>query len=131
MKIHVTSVFVDDQAEALEFYTGILGFKKKHDVPMGKDRWLTVTAPGDENGVELLLEPSDHPAVAPFRDAMVQDGIPSASFSVDNLEQKHIELKERGVQFIQPPVLHEGYSTAIFDDSCGNLIQIIELPKEE
>ena len=127
MRIYVTSVFVDDQAKAREFYTNVLGFKKKHDIPLGNDRWLTVTSPGDENGVELLLEPSHHPAVAPFRDAMVRDGIPSASFAVDNLELEHAQLQKKGVKFIQPPVAHEGFSTAVFNDTCGNLIQIIEI----
>ena len=127
MRIYVTQVFVDDQQRALDFYTSVLGFEKKHDIPLGQHRWLTVTAPGDENGVELLLEPSSHPAVKPFRDAMVNDGIPSASFAVENLIREHAQLQERGVQFIQPPVTHEGHSTAVFDDTCGNLIQIIEL----
>ena len=93
MKIFVTQVFVEDQEKALEFYTKVLGFKKKNDVPLGKDRWLTVTSPSDEDGVELLLEPSSHPAVPPFKDAMAKDGIPYASFSVDNLETKHDQLE--------------------------------------
>lgn len=130
MKIYITSVLVDDQEKALEFYTNVLGFQKKHDLPLGKDRWLTVTSPGDENGVELLLEPSSHPAVAPFKDAMVKDGIPFASFAIDNLELEHARLTQLGVEFIQPPVAHEGYMTAVFDDTCGNLIQIIELPNK-
>jgi hypothetical protein len=100
-------------------------------VPLGKDRWLTVTSPSDENGVELLLEPSSHPAVPPFKEAMVKDGIPSTSFSVDNLDLKHAQLKKLGVRFIQPPVTHEGYSTAVFDDTCGHLIQIVELANED
>ena len=130
MRIYATQVFVDDQEKGLEFYTKILGFKKKNDIPLGEHRWLTVTAPDDENGVELLLEPSSHPAVAPFRDAMVKDGIPWNSFAVDNLEQEHLRLEKLGVKFIQPPVIHEGYSTAVFDDTCGNLIQIIQLPEK-
>jgi len=83
LNIYVTSVPVDDQEKALEFYTNVLGFKKKNDVPLGKDRWLTVTSPNDENGVELLLEPSSHPAVRPFKDALMEDGIPYTSFSVN------------------------------------------------
>ncbi len=131
MNIYVTSVFVDDQEKALEFYTKVLGFKKKHDVPLGKDRWLTVTSPNDENGVELLLEPSSHPAVRPFKDAMMEDGIPFASFSVNNLELEHAQLEKLGVRFVQPPVTHGGYSTAVFDDTCGNLIQIIEIANKD
>ena len=130
MKIYITSVFVDDQEKALEFYTKVLGFEKKHDVPLGKDRWLTVTSP-EKDDFELLLEPCTHPAVAPYRDAMVKDGIPSNLFAVDDLEQEHAQLEKRGVRFIQPPVAHEGYSTAVFDDTCGNLIQIIEFTKQE
>jgi predicted enzyme related to lactoylglutathione lyase len=119
---------VDDQEKAFQFYTKLLGFETKHDIPMGKHRWITLTSPGDKNGVELALEPSEHPAVGPFRDAMVQDGIPWTSFAVDNLEKEHARLEKLGVQFTQPPVTQEGYSTAIFDDTCGNLIQIIQLP---
>ncbi len=128
MKIWVSQIFVDDQAEALEFYTKVLGFKKKHDVPLGQNRWLTVTSPGDDDGVELLLESDSHPAVAPFRDAMLEDGIPYNSFAVEDIESEHKRLTKLGVRFIQPPKAHEGYSTAVFDDTCGNLIQIIELP---
>ena len=126
LRIHLTSVFVDDQEKAHEFYTRVLGFKTKHDIPLGDDRWLTLTAPDDNNGVELLLERSHHPAVGPFRNAMAEDGIPVASFAVDNLEFKFSQLEELGVRFTQPPVSHEGYATAIFDDTCGNLIQLIE-----
>ena len=121
---------VDDQEKAFQFYTKVLGFMKKHDLPMGEHRWLTLTSPGDENGVELALEPSAHPAVAPFRNAIVKDGIPWTSFSVDNLDEEHARLEKLGVQFSQPPVTQGGYSTAVLDDTCGNLIQIIELPKE-
>ena len=127
LKIYVTSVFVDDQQKALEFYTAVLGFEKKHDVPLGQHRWLTLTSSQDNSGVELLLEPSSHPAVAPFRAALVEDGIPYASFSVDDLDKEHARLAALGVEFIQPPVSQEGYSTAVFDDTCGNLIQIIEM----
>ena len=130
MKIYIMSVMVDDQEKAFQFYTKVLGFEVKHDLPMGKHRWITLTSPGDENGVELALEPSEHPAVAPFRDAMVKDGIPWTSFSVENLDKEHARLEKLGVQFTQPPVTQEGYSTAVFDDTCGNLIQIIQLPTE-
>ncbi len=125
MKIYVTNVHVDDQAKALEFYTGILGFKKKADVLVGAFRWLTVV---DENdGVQLLLEPSDHPATQAFKKAIVADGIPAASFQVDDIAATHAELEAKGVKFLQPPTEAGGFSVAVFDDTCGNLIQIIQM----
>jgi catechol 2,3-dioxygenase-like lactoylglutathione lyase family enzyme len=130
MKIVITSVFVDDQQKALEFYTNVLGFTKKRDVPMGPGaRWLTVVSPGDSNGVELLLEPAGHPAVGPFREALVNDGIPFTSFGVDDIHAEHARLSGLGVQFIQPPVQMGPVMTAVFDDTCGNLIQIATRPK--
>lgn len=127
LKIYITSIMVDDQERAFQFYTNVLGFQKKHDVPLGMHRWLTLTSPDDGNGIELLLEASSHPAMAPFREAMVEDGIPWTSFSVDNIEHEYARLLEQGVTFVQPPVSQEGYTTAVFDDTCGNLIQIIAL----
>ncbi|CAL9334620.1 VOC family protein [Streptomyces sp. enrichment culture] len=125
MKIHLTSVFVDDQAKALRFYTDVLGFVKKHDVPLGEtDRWLTVAAPEEPDGTELLLEPSHHPAVKPYRDALVADGIPLAQFAVDDVRAEYERLRERGVRFTQDPLEMGPVTTAVFDDTCGNLIQI-------
>ncbi|MEU0914002.1 VOC family protein [Streptomyces althioticus] len=125
MKIHLTSVFVDDQAKALRFYTDVLGFVKKHDVPLGEtDRWLTVTSPEEPDGTELLLEPSHHPAVKPYRDALVADGIPLAVFAVDDVRAEYERLRERGVHFIQEPLEMGPVTTAVLDDTCGNLIQI-------
>lgn len=126
MKIVVTQVFVDDQQKALEFYTGILGFKKKHDVPVGEFRWLTVVSPEQPEGVELLLEPSAHPAVKPFKESIVKDGIPYTSFGIDSIEDEFNRLKEKGVKFIQPPTDMGPVVTAVFDDTCGNLIQIAQ-----
>jgi catechol 2,3-dioxygenase-like lactoylglutathione lyase family enzyme len=126
MKIVVTSVFVDDQEKALRFYTDILGFTKKHDIPMGPARWLTLVAPGDPNGVELLLEPDQHPAVAPFKRALVEDGIPFTSFGVADVHAEFDRLRRAGVQFTQPPVAMGPVTTAVFDDTCGNLIQIAQ-----
>ncbi|CAL9667927.1 MULTISPECIES: VOC family protein [unclassified Streptomyces] len=125
MKIHLTSVFVDDQEKALRFYTDVLGFVKKHDVPLGADRWLTVVSPEDPEGTELLLEPSGHPAVQPYKTALVQDGIPAASFSVDDVRAEFERLRELGVYFTQEPVEMGSLTTAILDDTCGNLIQIV------
>jgi catechol 2,3-dioxygenase-like lactoylglutathione lyase family enzyme len=125
MKIHLTSVFVDDQEKALRFYTDVLGFVKKHDVPLGADRWLTVVSPEDPEGTELLLEPSGHPAVQPYKTALVQDGIPAASFSVDDVRAEFERLRELGVYFTQEPLEMGSLTTAILDDTCGNLIQIV------
>lgn len=130
MKIHLTSVFVDDQAEALHFYTEILGFVTKHDVPVGeKDRWLTVVSPDEPGGTELLLEPTGHPAARTYRDALVQDGIPLAQFAVDDVEAEYERLRGLGVRFIQEPLNMGPVTTAVFDDTCGNLIQIATQPQ--
>ncbi|MFF9400919.1 VOC family protein [Streptomyces sp. NPDC014744] len=125
MRIHLTSVFVDDQAKALHFYTDVLGFVKKHDVPVGEARWLTVVSPEDPGGTELLLEPSGHPAVRPYKDALVQDGIPAASFAVDDVRAEFDRLRALGVHFTQEPLEMGRVTTAVFDDTCGNLIQIV------
>jgi catechol 2,3-dioxygenase-like lactoylglutathione lyase family enzyme len=127
MRIVTTSVFVDDQAKALEFYAGTLGFEKKTDVPAGEHRWLTVVSPDSPDGVELLLEPAEHPAVAPFRAALVADGIPFTSFAVDDVNAEHERLSALGVRFVQPPVEMGPVTVAVFDDTCGNLIQIASM----
>jgi catechol 2,3-dioxygenase-like lactoylglutathione lyase family enzyme len=124
MRINVTSVLVDDQAKALAFYTDVLGFLKKDDVPTGKHRWLTVVSPEAPDGVELLLEPDEHPAARPFKEALVADGIPATSFAVDNVAAEFDRLTARGVTFVQPPTPMGPVTTAVFDDTCGNLIQI-------
>ena len=126
MRIVITSVFVDDQAKAEAFYTGVLGFVKKHDVPMGPYRWLTVVSPGDEDGTELLLEPEGHPAARPFKEALVADGIPFTSFGVDDVQGEYDRLTAAGVRFTQPPVPMGPVTTAVLDDTCGNLIQIAQ-----
>ena len=125
MRIRLTSVYVDDQQAALAFYTDVLGFEKHQDVPLGEYSWLTVVAPEAPEGPELLLEPADHPAVAPYRKALVQDGIPLAQFAVDDVEAEHARLTSRGVVFTQPPTDIGPAIIAVFDDSCGNLIQLI------
>jgi catechol 2,3-dioxygenase-like lactoylglutathione lyase family enzyme len=126
MKIVVTSVFVDDQDKALDFYTRVLGFVKKTEVPLGKHRWLTVVGAEDPNGTELLLEPDEHPAVRPFKEALVEDGIPFASFAVKDVRAEYDRLRAAGVQFTQPPVAIGPVTTAVLDDSCGNLIQLAQ-----
>jgi catechol 2,3-dioxygenase-like lactoylglutathione lyase family enzyme len=126
MRIVVTSVLVDDQAKALRFYTDTLGFVKKADVPAGEFRWLTVVSPEDPDGIELLLEPDDHPASKPFKAAMVEDGIPATSFGVTDLDAEFQRLKGLGVRFTQEPTDMGPVATAVFDDTCGNLIQIAQ-----
>ena len=127
MRIYVTSVFVDDQKKALDFYTNTLGFKKKTDVPLGDASWLTVVAPEQPDGTELLLEPSGHRAVKPFKDALVEDGIPATSFAVDDVQAEFDRLRSKGVRFTQEPTETGDVTTAVFDDTCGNLIQIVRL----
>ena len=124
MRIILTSIFVDDQEKALRFYTEVLGFTKKADVPLGEHRWITVVSPTDPDGVQLVLEPSDHPAVKPFRDALVADGIPMTSFGVDDVAAEFARLSGLGVTFTQDPAAMGPVITAVFDDTCGNLIQI-------
>ncbi len=126
-KINVTSVLVDDQAKALAFYTDKLGFLPKTDVSLGEYRWLTVVGANEPDGVELLLEPDAHPAARVFKQALVEDGIPSASFAVDDVTAVHQDLEARGVRFVQAPTVMGPVVTAILDDTCGNLIQLTSL----
>ena len=126
MKIVVMSILVDNQDKALKFYTNVLGFIKKTEIPMGEHRWLTVVDPDDPNGVELSLEPDSHPAVGPFKQALVEDGIPFTSFGVNSVQKEYERLCAAGVRFTQPPVKMGPVTTAVLDDTCGNLIQIAE-----
>jgi catechol 2,3-dioxygenase-like lactoylglutathione lyase family enzyme len=125
MRINMTSVLVNDQAKALEFYTDVLGFVKKTDTPVGEYRWLTVVSPELPDGVELVLEPDAHRAVKPFKQALFSDGVPFTSFAVDDVAAEFERLRERGVKFTQGPLEAGGIVSAIFDDTCGNLIQIV------
>lgn len=127
IRITTTSVFVDDQAKALAFYTDVLGFLPKTDVPAGEFRWLTVVSPAAPDGIEVLLEPSEHPAVGPFREALVADGIPWASFGVDDLAAEYERLTGLGVTFTQPPMDVGQVIIATLDDTVGNLIQLAQL----
>jgi len=126
MRIHLSSVFVDNQDKALRFYTEVLGFVKKTEVPLGEHRWLTVVSRDQPSGVELVLEPDEHPAVRPFKEALVGDGIPFTSFAVDDVQKEFQRLRGLGVQFTQEPVEMGPVTTAVFDDTCGNLIQIAQ-----
>jgi catechol 2,3-dioxygenase-like lactoylglutathione lyase family enzyme len=124
MRITVTSVWVDDQDKALRFYTDVLGFVKKNDIPLGEHRWLTVVSPEGPEGTELLLEPDGHPAAQPCKEALVADGIPWTSFAVDDVDEEYERLTSLGVTFTQPPTAMGPVTTAVLDDTCGNLIQI-------
>jgi catechol 2,3-dioxygenase-like lactoylglutathione lyase family enzyme len=126
MRINLTSVLVDDQDRALDFYTRVLGFEKKTEVPLGEHRWLTVVSPEDRDGPELVLEPDAHPAARPFKTALVRDGIPFTSFAVDDVQREFERLRELGVQFTQEPTSMGPVTTAVLDDTCGNLIQIAQ-----
>ena len=126
MNIIVSSLFVEDQYKALEFYTEKLGFVKKHDEPAGEFRWITVVSPGDQNGTELLLEPNDHPASKDYQQRIFADGISATMFGVEDIQKEYELLKEKGVEFTMEPTKMGEVTIAIFDDTCGNLIQIIQ-----
>ncbi len=127
MRINLASIHVDDQEKALRFYTEVLGFQVRNDIPMGEHRWLTVVSPEEPDGVELVLEPSDHPAVAPYKEALVADGIPFTSFAVADVHAEFDRLKGLGVTFTQEPASMGPVTTAVLDDTCGNLVQIASM----
>ncbi|WP_029434196.1 VOC family protein [Blastococcus sp. URHD0036] len=127
MRIGLTSIFVDDQEKALRFYTDVLGFLPKNDVPLGEHRWLTVVSPEAPDGVEIVLEPAGHPAVGPFREALVADGIPFNAFTVDDVHAEADRLRALGVRFTQEPLTMGPVTTAVLDDTCGNLIQLMQV----
>ena len=124
IRINLTSVLVDDQDKALAFYTDVLGFAKQTDIPLGEARWLTVVSPSQPDGPELVLEPDGHPAAGPFKQALVEDGIPFTSFEVDDVGAEFRRLEALGVRFTQEPLEMGEVTTAVLDDTCGNLIQI-------
>ncbi len=124
MRITVTSVLVDDQEKALRFYTDVLGFVKKTEIPLGEHRWLTVVSPEDPDGVELALEPDEHHGAQVFKRTLVEDGIPYTSFAVKDVQAEHERLTGLGVTFTQPPTVMGEMTTAVLDDTCGNLIMI-------
>jgi catechol 2,3-dioxygenase-like lactoylglutathione lyase family enzyme len=124
MRVNLASVLVADQDKALRFYTEVLGFKEKTNIPIGADRWLTVVSPEDPDGTELVLEPDGHPAAKPFKEALVADGIPYTSFAVDDVRAEFERLRGLGVRFTQEPTDMGPVTTAVLDDTCGNLIQI-------
>lgn len=124
MRIKLTSVMVDDQEKALRFYTDVLGFRKRYDIPVGEYRWITVTSPEGPDDVELALEPNANPAGRAFQEAMFQQGIPVAAFEVDDLDAEFARLSAKGVAFTKPPTPMGPVAIALFADTCGNLIQI-------
>ena len=127
MKIKLTSVFVDDQDKAIRFYTGILGFVKKSDISAGVYRWLTVVSPEEQDGTQLLLEPNENPAAKSYQEATFRQGIPATMFFVDDIQKEYQRLKSLGVKFTMEPTRTPGSTITIFDDTCGNLIQITQM----
>ena len=130
MRIYVMSVLVDDQAKALAFYTEKLGFAVKHDIPLGAHRWLTVVSKEDPGGTELLLEPSEHPAAGPWKSALVNDGIPAVSFQVDDVRKEFDRLRGLSVDFTVEPMDAGTVKMAVLDDTCGNLVQLVEMKEQ-
>jgi catechol 2,3-dioxygenase-like lactoylglutathione lyase family enzyme len=129
IKIKLTSVSIDDYDKALKFYTDILGFVKKNDIPLGEGvRWITVVSPEEPNGTELLLEPNAwYPAMKALKESLVKDGIPFTAFQVDDIQEEYERLKERGVEFTMEPTNMGATTAAVFHDTCGNLIQIYQV----
>jgi len=126
VRIKLTSIMVDDQDKAIRFYTEILGFKKKHDIPVGEYRWITVTSSEGPNDVELALEPNANPAGKTFQEAMFKQGIPLAAFEVSDIKGEFARLTAEGVAFLRPPVQAGPVTFAVFADTCGNLIQLYQ-----
>jgi len=126
LKISLSSLLVDDQARALAFYTDVLGFVKKTDFPVGEFRWLTVVSPAAPEGVELVLEPNANPAAKAFQAAMFNEGIPLTAFEVDDIQAEFARLKAAGVVFKTEPTSAGPVTIAVFEDTCGNLIQIYQ-----
>jgi glyoxylase I family protein len=126
MRIKLTSIMVDDQDKGLRFYTEVLGFKKKHDIPVGEYRWITVTSPEGPDDLELALEPNANPAGKRFQEAMFSQGIPLAAFEVADIAGEFARLTAKGVAFTQQPVQAGPVTLAIFADTCGNLIQLYQ-----
>ena len=126
LRIVVTGVFVEDQNKALSFYTDVLGFVKKTDIPLGEARWITVASAADPDGVELLLEPNGNPVAKAYQEGVKAQGIPVTSFAAEDVQAEYERLVGLGVQFTQEPMEMGPVTTAVFDDTCGNLIQIAQ-----
>jgi catechol 2,3-dioxygenase-like lactoylglutathione lyase family enzyme len=126
MRIELASVLVDDQEKALTFYTEVLGFVKKTDMPLGKFKWLTVVSPEGPDDIELLLEPNDNPAASTFQEALFKAGIPLTAFAVDDIQNEYERMKQLGVVFSMEPTKMGPVTAAVFEDTCGNRIQIYQ-----
>jgi predicted enzyme related to lactoylglutathione lyase len=126
MRIKLTSIMVENQDTALKFYTETLGFRKKHDIPVGEYRWITVTSPEGPDDVELSLEPNANPAAKTFQSAMFAQNIPLAAFEVADIAKEYARLKALGVAFTREPVKMGPVTIAVFSDTCGNLIQLYQ-----
>jgi catechol 2,3-dioxygenase-like lactoylglutathione lyase family enzyme len=126
MRIKLNSIMVDDQSRALAFYTDVLGFRAKHDVPVGEYRWITVVSPEGPDDLELVLEPNANPAGKTFQKALFEQGIPATAFEVDDLDAEFSRLRARGVAFTQEPTPAGAVAVGVFSDTCGNLIQLYQ-----
>ena len=126
MKIIVTSIFVEDQDKALQFYSETLGFVKKHDVPAGEFRWITLVSPDDQDGTEIVLEPNNNPIAKDYQNRLFEEGIPVTMFGVEDIQKEYERLLQLGVKFTMEPTKMGDITIAVFDDTCGNLIQIIQ-----
>lgn len=126
MRIKLISLFVDDQEKALQFYTEVLGFIRKHDIPMGGARWLTLVSPEGPDDLELVLEPNAHPAASAYQSALMKDGIPATAFESASIHDEVKRMKERGAMFTTEPTVAGAVTLAVFSDTCGNLIQIYQ-----
>ena len=127
MNILVTSLFIDNQDEALRFYSETLGFIKKNDIPMGEFRWITLVSPDNQQGTELVLEPNNHPAAKEYQQKIFAEGIPATMFGVEDVQKEYERLLEQGVSFTIEPTEMGNVKIAVFDDTCGNLIQIAQM----
>ncbi len=127
IRIQLASIFVDDQEKALKFYTEVMGFARRADIPMGEFRWLTVVSPEEPEGTELLLEPNSHPAAIAYQQAIYQDAIPATTFFVEDIQKAYEELKKQGVVFTMKPTESGTVTIAVLDDTCGNLIQLTQV----
>lgn len=126
MKIIVTSIFVEDQDKALQFYSETLGFVKKHDVPAGEFRWITLVSPEDQDGTEIVLEPNNNPIAKDYQNRLFEEGIPVTMFGVEDIHKEYERLLQLGVKFTMKPTKMGDITIAVFDDTCGNLIQVIQ-----
>jgi catechol 2,3-dioxygenase-like lactoylglutathione lyase family enzyme len=127
LRIVLTSIFVEDQNRALAFYTDVLGFVPKTDMPLGEARWITVASPADPDGVELLLEPNSNPVARAYQEAIYDQGLPATSFAVDDVQAEYDRLTALGVRFTQEPAAMGPVTTAVLDDTCGNLLQLAQI----